>query len=405
MNEAMGESDLGVLLVSRLYPRPGDPVLGVFVEQEARALARHCRVRVVSPVPWFPPIKLFPRWYGYSELPSHESRGGLEIFRPRTVMLPRNFLFSLLGFSFYLTLRSCLHQVAQGFSIDVIHAHTAYPDGFAAVLLGRALACPTIITLHGGDVTQYFQRYSGRKLGLWAIAHANAVIAVSSSLQHIVAEEYGVRSTTIEVIPNGVDVTRFSPMPRSEAAKPLGLQAEVRRILYVGAIAQQKGLDYLLRGFAALLPESQEPVQLILVGEGEYEHRARALAGELGIAARVVFAGQRSNEEIPLWINASDLLVLPSLREGFGVVLVEAMSCGKPVVATACGGPEDVVTPQTGILVPPADEKALAQAMLDVLRDGDRFRPPDIRQCALDNYAYDQVASRILGLYGRTARG
>jgi teichuronic acid biosynthesis glycosyltransferase TuaC len=401
----MEGSDLGVLLVSRLYPRPSDPVLGIFVEEEARALAKHCRVRVVSPVPWFPPVKLFPRWYGYSQLPTKESRGGVEIFRPRTVMLPHNFLFSLLGFSFYLTLRSCLRQVAEGFSIDLIHAHMAYPDGFAAVLLGRALARPTIITLHGGDVTQYFQRYFGRKLGLWAISHAHAVIAVSSSLRSTVVEEYAARGTNIEVIPNGVDVTRFAPLPRSEAAKPLGLQTETRRILYVGAITQQKGLDYLLRGFAALLPQSQEPVQLILVGDGGYEPRARALAGELGIAAHVVFAGKRPNDEIPSWINASDLLVLPSLREGFGVVLIEALACGKPVVATACGGPEDIVNPQTGILVPPADENALAQAMLDVLRDGGRFRAPDIRQFALDRYAYEGIASRILTLYRQTARG
>ncbi len=401
----MEEPDLGVLLVSRLYPRPSDPILGIFVEEEARAVARHCRVRVVSPVPWFPPAKLFPRWYGYSQLPAEETRGGLEIFRPRAVMLPHNFLFSLLGFSFYLTLRSCLRQVAEGFAIDLIHAHMVYPDGFAAVLLGRALARPTLITLHGGDVTQYFQHYSGRKLGLWAIAHADAVIAVSSSLRSSVVQEYRARGTNIEVIPNGVDVTRFAPLPRSEAAKPLGLPAEGPRILYVGAITRQKGLDYLLRGFAALLPESHEPVQLILVGEGDFQPRARVLARELGIDAHVVFAGKRPNDEIPLWINASDLLVLSSLREGFGVVLVEAMACGKPVVATACGGPEDIVTRQTGILVPPGDEKALARAMLDVLRDGDRFRSPDIRQSALDNYAYDRIASRILTLYRRTVHG
>jgi len=400
----MQKPDLGVLVVSRLYPRPTDPVLGIFVEEEARELARHCRVKVVSPVPWFPPIKLFPRWYGYSQLRIEETRGGLEIFRPRTIMLPHNLLFPLLGFSFYFTLRSCVRQIARGFSIDLIHAHTAYPDGFAAVMLGRALDRPTIITLHGGDVTLYFRRYFGRKLGLWAVSHADAVIAVSSSLRSTVVDDFGAEGANIEIIPNGVDVTRFAPVSRREAEKPLGLQAEVRRILYVGAITQRKGMDYLLRGFAALLPESQEPVQLILVGEGDYEHQVRLLARELGIAAHVVFVGKRPNDEIPLWMNASDLLVLPSLGEGFGVVLIEAMACGKPVVATACGGPEEIVTPQTGILVPPADERALAQALLDVLRDADRFRPPVIRQSALDNYAYDRIAQRILNLYGRALR-
>jgi teichuronic acid biosynthesis glycosyltransferase TuaC len=401
----MQKPDLGVLVVSRLYPRATDPVLGIFVEEEVRELARHCRVKIVAPAPWFPPIKLFPKWYGYSQLPVQETRGGMEVFRPRTIMLPHNLLFPLLGFSFYLTLRSCVRQIARGFSIDLIHAHMAYPDGFAAVMLGRALDCPTIITLHGSDVTQYFRSYFGRKLSLWAVSRADAVIAVSSSLRAIVADDYGAEGANFEIIPNGVDVTRFAPVPRREAEKPLRLQAEARRILYVGAITQRKGLDYLLRGFAALLRESQEPVQLILVGEGEYERQATLLARELGIAGHVVFVGKRPNDEIPLWINASDLLVLPSLGEGFGVVLIEAMACGKPVVATACGGPEDIVTPQTGILVPPADESALAQALLDVLRDEDRFRPPVIRQHALDNYSYDTIAQRILNLYGRALRG
>jgi glycosyltransferase involved in cell wall biosynthesis len=153
------------------------------------------------------------------------------------------------------------------------------------------------------------------------------------------------------------------------------------------------------------MASTQEPVQLVLVGEGEYEHDARLLAQRLGLADHVLWAGKRPNAEIPLWMNTCDVVVLPSLSEGFGVVLVEAMACGKPVVATACGGPEDIVTANTGILVPPADEKALAQAMLDALSDGDRFSPAVIRQHAVDSYAYQGIAARILDLYAEVRRG
>ena len=396
---------MNVLIVSRLYPRPTDPVLGVFVEEEARALARHCNLRVVSPTPWFPPVKLSPRWYDYSQLPLREVRQGIDVYRPRTVVLPRNLLFPLLGLSFYLTLRRLVREIEGEFPIDLVHAHTAYPDGLAAAKLGKALGRPTVLTLHGGDVTLYFRSYFGRKLGLSAITNADRVIAVSNSLRSKVVEEDGAFAGKITVIPNGVDVSRFVPLPRSEAQSKLDLSDRTSRVLYVGGITKSKGLDYLLMAFKTLMASTQGPIELVLVGDGDYEQPARLLARRLGLADDVFFAGKRPNAEIPLWMNASDLVVLPSLSEGFGVVLVEAMACGKPVVATACGGPEDIVTSHTGILVPPADEKALARAMLDALSDGDRFSPSVIRQHAVDSYAYQGIAARILDLYAEVLRG
>ena len=390
---------MNALIVSRLYPRPTDAVLGVFVEEEARELARLCNLRVVSPTPWFPPVKLFPKWYDYSQLPLREVRQGITVHRPRTLVLPRNLLFPLLGLSAYLALRRLVHQIEGEFPVDLVHAHTAYPDGFAAAKLGKAIGRPTVLTLHGGDVTLYFRSRFGRKYGQWAIANADRVIAVSNSLRRKVLEADSASADKITVIPNGVDVSKFVPLPRGEAQSELGLTDRTSRVLYVGAITKSKGLDYLLMAFGTLVASAQEPVELVLVGDGDYQQQARVLVRELGLADAVVFAGKQPNEQIPLWMNASDAVALPSLSEGFGVVLVEAMACGKPVVATTCGGPEDIVTANTGILVPPAHEPALAQALLDVFKDGDRFAPAVIRQHAVDHYAYEGIAARILDLY------
>lgn len=396
---------MNVLVVSRLYPRPTDPVLGIFVEEEARALALHCNLRVVSPTPWFPPLKLFSKWYEYSQLPLRELRQGIGVYRPRALVLPRNLFFGLLGYSFYLTLRRWVREIEGEFPIDLIHAHTAYPDGFAAAKLGRALGRPTVVTLHGGDVNLCFRRSSGRKQGMWAISHAAHVIAASSSLRRTVVDQYGADGEKVTVIPSGVDVGRFKPMAREEAENTLGLEKGLPRVLYVGAITRSKGIDHLLLAFARLNRAMPKPAQLVLVGDGDYAQPAVRLADELGIRQQVTPVGKRPNDEIPLWMNSCDVLVLPSLSEGLGVVLIEAMACGKPVVATTCGGPEDIVTSHTGILVPPADEQALAQALLDVLSNGDRFSPAVIRQHALDNYAYEGIAARILDLYAEVLRG
>ncbi|HJX37782.1 MAG TPA: glycosyltransferase, partial [Anaerolineae bacterium] len=158
---------MNVLVVSRLYPRPTDPVVGIFVEEEVRELSRHCEIKVVSSVPWFPPLKRFPRWYAYSQMPRREIRAGVEVLRPQTLLLPRNLLFPLMGFTFYLSLRRCVREFKEEFPIDLIHGHTAYPDGFAAVLLGQAIGRPTIVSLHGGDVNLFFRRFSGRRQGMW----------------------------------------------------------------------------------------------------------------------------------------------------------------------------------------------------------------------------------------------
>jgi teichuronic acid biosynthesis glycosyltransferase TuaC len=396
---------MNVLVVSRLYPRPADPVLGIFVEEEARELSRHCNLRVASTAPWFPPVKLFSKWYGYSQLPRQEVRRGIEVYRPRSLVLPRNLLFPLLGYSYYLTLRRCVRQIQLEFPIDLIHAHTAYPDGFAAAKLGQALDRPTVVTLHGGDVNLYFQRFSGRRQGMWAVSHAARVIAASNSLRRTVVDEHGADPNKVTVIPSGVDVGRFKPIPREEAENTLGLQKGIPRVLYVGAITRPKGLDHLLKAFASLNRALPKPAQLVLVGDGDYARSAERLAGELGIGQQVTRVGKRPNDEIPLWMNSCDVLVLPSLSEGLGVVLIEAMACGKPVVATTCGGPEDIVTADTGILVPPADDQALAQALSDVLNHGDRFSPAVVRQHAVDNYAYDGIAARILDLYAEVLQG
>jgi teichuronic acid biosynthesis glycosyltransferase TuaC len=400
----MPERELNVLVVSRLYPRPGDPVLGVFVEEEAKALSSRCRVRVVSPSPWFPPLRPFERWYPYSQLPLRETRRGIEVLRPRMLLLPRNLLFPLYGHSLYVSLRRWMDETERDFPFDLIHAHTVYPDGVAAVMLGRACQRPTVITVHGGDVNIHLRHPLVKRLGRRALSSADRVIAVSSSLQRALVEEHRLKPERITVIPNGVDVTRFAPIARPEAEARLGLHHTAPRILYVGAIAESKGIAHLLKAIHRLRHGRSCPVQLTLVGQGDYEPAARALAGQLDIAEVVTFAGQKPNEEIPVWLNACDVVVLPSVSEGFGVVLVEAMACGKPVVATTCGGPQDIVTPETGVLVPPADDAALAEALLEVLRHGDRFPPERIRQRALDNYAYDHVASRIAGVYEEVLR-
>lgn len=388
-----------VLVVSHMYPHALNPTYGIFVQEEVRELAKRCQVKVVSPTPWFFPLKIFKKWYAYTRIPLAETRSGIEVLYPRTIAFPKKIAFSLSGFTFFLSLLRCARVAEKGFRFDLIHAHTVYPDGFAAVLAARALRRPVVITLHGSDVNVHFQHRIWRKLGLFALSRADQVIAVGEGLRRTVANKQVTNEDKITVIPNGVDVSRFVPLPRVEALKRLGLQSEGSKILYVGNMRQSKGIDYLLKAAKMLLETFDHHIEFFLIGEGEYERQARLLAGKLGITHAVHFTGGKPNEEIPLWMNAGDVLVLPSLSEGFGVVLIEAMACGRPVVATRCGGPEDIVTPDTGILVPPADEDALWRAMAEVLRSRHQFTRQKIREYVVHKYAYERIAALILEVY------
>jgi glycosyltransferase involved in cell wall biosynthesis len=201
------------------------------------------------------------------------------------------------------------------------------------------------------------------------------------------------------IVPLLVDTELFFPRDKGESRRALGLPEGIPIVLFVGRLDPVKAIPDLLRAFA-LLSAAQE-AHLVLVGEGPERNRLRNLAERLGIAGRVQFAGRKSREEVPCWMSAADLLALPSSSEGFGLVLAESIACGRPVVATRCGGPEDIVTPEVGRLVPCGCPEALNDAMAQVLASLDSFPPPQLAARARALWAPASIVSRIAQVYHR----
>ena len=161
----------------------------------------------------------------------------------------------------------------------------------------------------------------------------------------------------------------FRPRPRQPACSELGLDARRRRVLFVGNLVEIKGIPDLLEAVRIANQTRTEPLELVLVGDGPLESAARARVRRLGIESSVRFAGREPPERVVLWLAASDVLALPSLNEGAPNVVLEALACGRPVVATAVGGvPEIHPGEAAGALVPPRDPAALAGALEAVLR-------------------------------------
>jgi glycosyltransferase involved in cell wall biosynthesis len=354
-----------VLILTKIFPNRLEPLSSPFNRQQFAQLARLCEVEVLATIPWFPGARALSRWSRAGkllEVPEDDRVDGVHVRHPRFLFVPR----VAPGLSGPLYAASLARTaLAYRRRVDVVLGSWAYPDGFAAVVLARMLGVPAVIKLHGSDMN-VVAKLPGPRRGLrWALPRAARVVAVSARLRDA-ALELGAAASRVDVVPNGVDRARFLPQDRVAARRALGLPLDRKLILYVGHLERHKGSVDLLRAFAALPRAEGRPASLVVVGDGAARGECETLAAELGVD--VTFAGAKPHDAIPQWIAACDVFVLPSWNEGTPNVVLEALACGRRVVATAVGGTPDVVASETlGTLVPPRDPAALARALDEAL--------------------------------------
>lgn len=362
-----------VLVLSSVFPNRQQPTLGVFIRERMRRVAESCELVVVAPVPWFPFNRAIRgvRWAG---VPSREVQDGIEVLHPRVFSVP-GILKCLDGVFYAISLAAYIRRLRRRFAFDVIDAHFAYPDGLGAVLLGRLFRRPVVITLRGSIV-----RLSGHALHRpqlrYALNAAARVLSVSDSLK-VVAVGLGTPPEKIRVVPNGVDVERFRPLDRSETRTRLHLPRDRRILLSVGGLNEGKGHHRVMAALPRLLKEHPD-LLYVIVGSERRSDTIRPLLNRLierdGLAEHVRIVGERPHDEIPLWLAAADVFCLATRSEGWANVLLEAIACGRPVVATRVGGNAEVVSSgELGILVPPGDDAVLADAIAEAL--GRRWDP------------------------------
>ncbi len=351
-----------VLIITKIFPNSAEPLSAPFNRRQFSELSRLCEVEVLGTIPWFPGAAAFRRWSAAGRLagvPSEERVDGLRVRHPRFAFVPK--VGHAIAGPLYAASLAPTILPYRG-RVDVVLGAWAYPDGFASVVIAEMLGVPSVIKLHGSDINVVARMPGPRRRLAYALPRAGRVVAVSRPLVER-AVELGARSERVDVVPNGIDRQAFRPRDRLEARRALGLPERQPIVLYVGHLSPEKGAHDLLRAFAALNPGLG--AQLVMVGDGSGTAACRSLAEELGVAAR--FVGAQPHETIPVWLAACDVLALPSWNEGMPNVVVEALACGRPVVATAVGGIPEVVTGVSGMLVPPRDVAALGDALVRTL--------------------------------------
>lgn len=365
-----------IVVLSSLFPHGRSPTAGIFVRERMFRVGQALPLAVVSPQAWWPGQSLLRRWRpGYRlEGDQYEQVDGFEVFRPRAWCAPgigRRWD----GRAMAAAARPVVARLLAAGRCAVIDAHFAYPDGYAASLLARRFGVPYTVTLRGTEPRHLLDpalRWRIRE----ALNGAARVFTVSNSLREI-GIAAGVPPERFEVVGNGVDSSVFHPMARDEARRQLGLRADARVLCTIGALVERKGFHRVLALMPEMLKRMPDLVYLIVGGaspEGDWTERLHREVEARGLGDAVRFLGPLAPRQLRVPLSASDVFVLPSSNEGWANVILEAMACGVPVVASDVGGNAEVVCDSTlGSIYPFTDESALRSALEHALsREWDR---------------------------------
>jgi teichuronic acid biosynthesis glycosyltransferase TuaC len=384
---------LRVVTVTTFFPNAAFPQRAVFVKNLVRALQRHCEVEVISPVPWLPAVGGKPEWNVYREIPRCTNANGIAVEHPRYLVLPR--LGWLTGVGFFLGVFRALRRFRPVRDRIVVHAHCAYPDAVGVALAAKLLGLRYVVTAHGSDINVYSEQAALRPQIRWALRHAAGVVAVSAALQEKVRCLIGRPDPEVACIPCAAfDPEVFAPRSRDDMRRRLDMPAQGRIVVFVGLLVPIKGLEYLVAAWIALASRGvlDDSDRLVLLGDGPCRAALRQQIEQAGLGDRVLFAGTVNQDAVARGISAATLLCLPSRNEGMPNVVVEALACGVPVVASRVGGiPELVRDDENGYLVPPADPTALADALGRAM---EREWDPQAIAAGVANRTWRAIASR-----------
>ena len=371
-----GASQRKVLFLTAWYPSGEHPVAGIFVREHALAAAQHDDVVVAYASS---AATTSPLLYSISDKIENGVRTVHARYRRFPVPKLSYFAWPYLQWLIFRRLKK------EGFLPDVIHAHVYYA-GALAVLLGRLYRIPVVITEHSSVFSERLLRRHHVRMAKLAMQRAHFVLPVSQYLQRSI-ETYGIRAR-FRIVPNAVATDLFHPCAESESTDA---NQHIKKLLTVALLTAVKGIPYLLEALVKLR-EKRQDFTLGIVGDGENRAEYEALTRKIGLSSTVRFHGLRSKAEVAEFMRRCDIFMLPSLVETFGVVVIEALASGKPVVVSNVGGLREIVTEEVGCLVPPGDAESLMHAldwMLDHHQDYDKK--------AIAGYAQERYSREVVG--------
>ena len=396
-----------VLVLTPVYPHPNNPTEGLFNEQHALALKTHgVDVTVVLCKQWLPGgiARVWRRYRFLADLPRVETRNGIRVVLARYIHVPKYRLPTITVGSCARSIQHATEPLQSGNPFDVIQVHSVWQVGLAAPKVAKRLGRPFVVTLHIEDDPRMLATARGVRLHEAMCRQASALVAVGTPLEQAfrraLPAALGVR---VRRIPNGVDLELIGRL----AADLPGSTRGYCRIVSVCNLWPTKGIDLNLKALGFLQAGGIRDWHYTVVGDGPERPKLESMAARLGIKDRVHFTGRLSHQDAIKAIMEADVFSLPSRKESFGVVYLEAMACGKPVIGCSGTGAADIIVDkENGMLIPPEDVQSLAEAFAALIRNRSLGISMGYagRQRVRD-FTWDRTALSYLDLYGRVLAG
>ena len=312
--------------------------------------------------------------------------------------LPGNRFYKFIGAKHFNAVDKMIQH--QHLTFDIIHTHFTWSAGYAGARLKENYNVPLVVTAHGYDIYSLpFKDNEWQNKIKYVLNTADHIITVSQS--NLACIKKLNISTPVTIIPNGFRTDFFYPHDSSECRKMLNLPQDKKIILTVGNLEPVKGQTHLIEAVTKIM-QDRENILCVIVGTGKLRTAFECQIRSLGLENSIILAGGKLHNEIPLWMNACDVFVLPSLNEGNPTVMFEALGCGKPFVGTKVGGvPEVITSDEYGLLVDPADPEDLAEKILVALdREWDREK---ILRYA-ERFTWENIVREIVSVYKQVLR-
>lgn len=389
--------NLRIVLITMLFPNKLEPGKTTFVLEIAKELSKHAEIKVIAPVRKLPLGGISKRMIkGYSDsskIEFYEKLEGLDVYHPKIFLPPKVFRF-LHGFLYFLAVKKLTKNLSEQFDFDLILSPYLFPDGFASVLIAKYLNKPVVIEARGCDVNLLTQYILRRALIKYACKNANAIITVNRDLKDKLIK-IGVKDSKTFVIYNGVNCDNFRPSDTKYSRLKAGLPLNKKIVLFVGSLEKVKGISYLIESWRDLIKIFGQEILLILIGEGNERNNISRLVRRYNLQRSVLLVGAKPHSEIPIWLNSCDIFCLPSIREGYPNVLLEAISCNKYIVASKVGGiPEIINSSDAGILVEPGSASSLSEGLKTALSNSTFNRANKVSNLSLKSWK-ESVLERI----------
>ena len=375
---------MNILIIPSWYATNSNPTNGSFFREQAMALKEAGHNVIVA----FVEVRLASRDL-FSEKVDIKDDNGIKTYRIIQGKIPKTGNIGTV-IAFRRGLIKIIKNLYNRENIDIVHLHSCIWGGIGAVSASRKLNIPLVITEHSSYYSRYRVKMIEKLILRYSFKSANKVISVSNSLREIISKY----KSNIEVIPNMVDCDKVLSIINKK--NNLGEEGQFT-FLSLCYLKKNKGIDILIRAFSTYFRGKE--VKLIIAGDGPERESLENLSKELGILEQVEFKGALNRDEVYKVMSNCNIFVLPSRFETFGVVLIEALANGKPVISTRNGGANDIVTDENGILVDIDDIEGLGKAMVDLKLNYNKYNEEEIRNSCINKYSKKIITRQLEKVY------